>query len=96
MDFNFMESQFHAQCRVNNFPSILQILILQFCTNRKMWGFLNGKKWCTRFLNFMDSLKIQRIAESWFPNIYWDFLIFLYNVSNIRKNGNIRIKIQKF
>ena len=31
---------------------------------------------------FMDSLKIQGFAESWFPKISWDFLIFLYNVTN--------------
>ena len=32
----------------------------------------------------MDSLKIQRFAESWFPKISCNFLIFLYSVTNIR------------
>ena len=32
----------------------------------------------------MDSLNIQGFTESWFPKTSWDFLIFLYNVSNIR------------
>ena len=31
----------------------------------------------------MDSLKIQGFTEFWFPKISWDFLIFLYIVTNI-------------
>ena len=42
------------------------------------------KKWCTRFQIFMDSLKIPGFTESWFPKISWDFLFFLYNVTNIQ------------
>ena len=31
----------------------------------------------------MDLLKIQGFTESW-SKIFWDFLIFLYNVTNIQ------------
>ena len=45
----------------------------------------------------MDSLKIQGFPEFWFPVIFWNFLIFLYNVTNIRiKKENFWIKIQRF
>ena len=44
----------------------------------------NMNKWCTRFWIYMDSLKIQGFTKSWFPKVFWDFLIFLHNVTNIR------------
>ena len=32
----------------------------------------------------MDSLKIQGFGKSWLPKVFFDFLIFLYNVTNIQ------------
>ena len=52
-------------------------------------GVRNMKKWCMRFQIFMGSLKIQIYTEFWFPKISWDFLIILYNVTNIQKKTEI-------
>ena len=86
---------FHQQKFVTYFQNIADMLPLSTvespafrwliggpcCT--QVWGICNMKKWCTRFWIVMDSLKIQRFTYSCFSKISLDFLIFLYNVTNI-------------
>ena len=52
-------------------------------------GDRNVKKCYMKFRIFMDLLKIQGFTESWSPKIFWDFLIFLYNVTNIQNKTEI-------
>ena len=53
----------------------------EFCSSQRV----HNMKKCMRFWIFMDSLKIQGFTETLISKIFWDFLIFLYNVTLLGK-----------
>ena len=93
-DFNLLSEYCrHATMSTVESPAFRWLIGCPCCT--QVWGVCNMKKWCTRFWIIMDSLKIQRFTYSCFSKISLDFLIFLYNVTNIHNKAQILNKDSK-